>query len=101
MLWNKSLKTMMSDNDVEISIMMSRGNYLQKLFKIQNKPYFGSINFENKILFFADYYIIIKPKIVNNTIEIPAPMKPYGIWESPCSKLSQPHAAELIIVASE
>ena len=26
------LKTMMSDNDVEISIMMSQGNYLQKFF---------------------------------------------------------------------
>lgn len=43
------MKTMMSDNDVEISIMMSRGSYLQKLFKIQNKPYFGSIIFENDI----------------------------------------------------
>lgn len=42
------MKTMMSDNDVEIAIMMSRGAYLQKLFKIQNKPYFGSIIFENK-----------------------------------------------------
>ena len=42
------MKTMMSDNDVEIAIMMSRGAYLQKLFKIQNKPYFGSIIFENE-----------------------------------------------------
>lgn len=41
------LKTMISDNDVEISIMMNRGNYFQKLYKIQNKPYFGSIIFEN------------------------------------------------------
>ena len=41
------MRTMMSDNDVEISIMQSRGNYLQKLFKIQNKPYFGNIIFEN------------------------------------------------------
>lgn len=40
------MKTMMSDNDVEISIMMNRGSYLQKLFKIQNKPYFGSIIFQ-------------------------------------------------------
>ena len=35
--------TLISNNDVEISIMMNRGEYLQKLFKIQNKPYFGSI----------------------------------------------------------
>lgn len=41
------MRTMMSDNDVEISIMQSRGNYLQKLFKVQNKPYFGNIIFEN------------------------------------------------------
>ena len=27
--------------------MMKRGAYLQKLFKVQNKPYFGSIIFEN------------------------------------------------------
>ena len=39
------MRTMMSDNDVEISIMTNRGSYLQKLFKIQNKPYFGSIVF--------------------------------------------------------
>ncbi len=37
------MRTMMSDNDVEVSIMMNRGEYLQKLFRIQNKPYFGSI----------------------------------------------------------
>lgn len=42
------MKIMMSNNDVEISIMMSKGAYLQKLYKIQNKPYFGSIIFDNK-----------------------------------------------------
>jgi len=41
------MRTLMSDNDVEISIMMNRGTYLQKLYKIQNKPYFGSIIFNN------------------------------------------------------
>ena len=39
------LKTMMSDNDLEISLMMKKGEYLQKLFRIQNKPYFGNIIF--------------------------------------------------------
>ena len=43
------MRTMMSNNDVEISIMMKRGAYLQKLFKVQNKPYFGSIIFKNDI----------------------------------------------------
>ena len=51
------MKTMMSNNDVEIAIMMSRGNYLQKLFKIQNKPYFGSIIFENPIDGIQNIYI--------------------------------------------
>jgi len=42
------LKTMMSDNDLEISLMMKKGDYLQKLFRIQNKPYFGNIIFKSK-----------------------------------------------------
>lgn len=41
------MKVMMSNNDIEISIMMSRGAYLQKLYKVQNKPYFGSIIFNS------------------------------------------------------
>lgn len=41
------MRTLMSNNDIEISIMMSRGAYLQKLYKVQNKPYFGSIIFDN------------------------------------------------------
>ena len=43
------MRVMMSNNDIEVSIMMSRGAYLRKLYKIQNKPYFGSIVFENEI----------------------------------------------------
>ena len=42
------LKTMMSDNDLEIRMMMNKGEYLQKLFKIQNNPYFGSIIFKTE-----------------------------------------------------
>lgn len=41
------LKTMMSDNDIEIHLMMQKGDYLQKLFRIQNSPYFGSIVFKS------------------------------------------------------
>ena len=37
--------------------MMSRGAYLQKLFKIQNKPYFGSIIFENETDGLQNIYI--------------------------------------------
>lgn len=43
------LKTMMSDNDLEISMMMKKGKYLQKLYKIQNNPYFGRIVFSDGI----------------------------------------------------
>ena len=42
------LKTMMSNNDLEIRMMMGKGEYLQKLFKVQNKPYFGRIVFKNE-----------------------------------------------------
>lgn len=42
------LKTMMSDNDLEIGLMLKKGDYLQKLFRIQNKPYFGNIIFKSK-----------------------------------------------------
>lgn len=41
------LKTMMSSNDLEINMMMKKGEYLQKLFKVQNNPYFGSIIFND------------------------------------------------------
>lgn len=42
------LKTMMSDNDLEIRMMQNKGEYFQKLYKIQNNPYFGSIIFKNE-----------------------------------------------------
>lgn len=41
------LKTMMSSNDLEVRLMMNKGEYLQKLFKIQSNPYFGRIIFNN------------------------------------------------------
>ena len=40
-------KSMMSNNDVEIRLMTNKGEYLQKLYKIQNKPYFGRIKFDD------------------------------------------------------
>jgi len=53
-MWNNrsdmdptEMKSLMSDNDIEISLMMNKGEYLQKLFKIQNNPYFGSIIFDD------------------------------------------------------
>lgn len=45
----QELKSLMTDNDLEIFLMEQKGKYFQKLYKIQNNPYFGSIIFnENK-----------------------------------------------------
>ncbi len=41
------LKTMMSDSDLEIQLMTNKGEYLKKLYRIQNNPYFGSIIFDD------------------------------------------------------
>ena len=40
------MRSMMAESDLQVSIMQSRGNYLQKLFRVQNKPYFGMIRFK-------------------------------------------------------
>ena len=42
------MKTMINASDLEITLMSYKGNYLQKLYRIQNKPYFGSITFKEK-----------------------------------------------------
>ena len=40
------LKSLMSDNDIEVFLAMEKGKYFQKLYKIQSSPYFCSIVFE-------------------------------------------------------
>lgn len=40
------MRNMMAESDLQVSIMQSRGAYLQKLFRVQNKPYFGMIRFK-------------------------------------------------------
>ncbi len=42
------LKSLMSDNDIEVFLAMEKGKYFQKLYKIQRSPYFGSIVFEEE-----------------------------------------------------
>lgn len=42
------MRSMMAESDLQVSIMQSKGNYLQRLFRIQNKPYFGSIRFKKE-----------------------------------------------------
>lgn len=43
------MRSMMAESDLQVSIMQSKGNYLQRLFRIQNKPYFGSIRFKEEV----------------------------------------------------
>ena len=42
------MRTMMAESDLQVSIMQGKGNYLQRLFRIQDKPYFGSIRFKDE-----------------------------------------------------
>ncbi len=52
------MRNMMAESDFQVSIMQGKGNYLQRLFRVQNKPYFGSIRFrENGALDEEDIYI--------------------------------------------
>jgi len=50
LIWDtpNEMRSMMAESDLQVSIMQSKGNYLQRLFRIQNKPYFGSIRFKEE-----------------------------------------------------
>lgn len=41
------MKTMINASDLEVTLMGYKGDYLQKLYRIQNNPYFGSITFKD------------------------------------------------------
>ena len=45
------MKNMMVENDIQVRIMISKGQYLQKLYRSQNKPYFASIIFNNELIY--------------------------------------------------
>lgn len=51
------MRSMMAESDLQVTIMQGKGNYLQRLFRIQNKPYFGSIRFKEDGLEEEDIYI--------------------------------------------
>ena len=51
------MRTMMAESDMQVQIMQSKGAYLQKLFKVQNKPYFASIKFREDGSEEEDIYI--------------------------------------------
>ena len=40
------MASMFIESDLQVFLMTKRGEYLQKLFRIQNKPYFGAITFK-------------------------------------------------------
>lgn len=41
------MRSMVAESDLMVDLMMKKGAYIQKLFRIQRKPYFGSIVFED------------------------------------------------------
>lgn len=41
------MKTMINASDLEVTMMSYKSSYLQKLYRIQNNPYFGSITFKD------------------------------------------------------
>ena len=45
------MKNMMVENDLQVRIMMNKGQYLQKLYRSQNKPYFASIIFNDELIY--------------------------------------------------
>ena len=45
------MKNMMVENDLQVRIMMNKGQYLQKLYRSQNKPYFASIIFNEELIY--------------------------------------------------
>lgn len=40
------MRTMEATNDVEVNLVLRKSKYYQKLFKVQNSPYFGAIVFK-------------------------------------------------------
>lgn len=53
----QEMKSMVAINDVEVNIALSKGKYFQKLFKIQNSPYFGAITFKDSDFDIEKIYI--------------------------------------------
>ena len=52
-IWNSKadmdpteMKTMINASDLEVALASYKSNHMQKLYKVQNKPYFGSITFK-------------------------------------------------------
>ena len=41
------MKNMILENDTEVMLMQNKGKYLQKLYRIQDSPYFGSMTFKD------------------------------------------------------
>ena len=41
------MRSMIATNDIEVNMALRKGKYFQKLFKIQNNPYFGAITFKS------------------------------------------------------
>ena len=58
------MRTMMSSNDLEITLMINKGKYFQKLYKIQNNPYFDL----NELMILVWFLAQLVDKISENEI---------------------------------
>ena len=54
-IWNSKadmdpteMKTMINASDLEVALASYKSNHMQKLYKVQSKPYFGSIRFKEE-----------------------------------------------------
>ena len=45
------MKNMMVESDLQVTLMLNKGQYLQKLYRSQNKPYFASIIFNDELIY--------------------------------------------------
>ena len=52
------MKTMINASDLEVTLMGYKGDYLQKLYRIQNNPSFGSITFKDTTIK-SDVYKVV------------------------------------------
>jgi DNA helicase-2/ATP-dependent DNA helicase PcrA len=41
------MKTFMSNNDLEINMLLDKAKHYRSLYKIQNSPFFGSVKFKS------------------------------------------------------
>lgn len=51
------MRSLITNNDLQVTLVMQKANYFKKLYQIQNNPYFGSIIFKSESEPPSDIYI--------------------------------------------